>query len=45
MNCVYKNDTYNLKMNDEHEALDSECPTYRRMLQREEKKIGWGNKA
>lgn len=41
VNCTYKNQTYNLKINVEHEALDSKCPTFKKVLEEEEKRAGW----
>lgn len=41
INCMYKNKTYNLKINDEHDALSVECPTYIRALEEEKKRTGW----
>ena len=41
VNCTYKNQTYNLKINVEHEALDSECPTFKKILVEEKKRAGW----
>lgn len=41
VNCMYKNRTYNLKINDEHDALSSECPTFKRALEEERKRAGW----
>lgn len=41
VNCMFKNQTYNLKINDEHDALDPECPTYKRAIQEEKKRAGW----
>lgn len=40
VNCMYKDKTYNLKINDEHEAVSRECPTYIRALE-EKKRTGW----
>lgn len=41
VNCMFKVQTYNLKINDEHDALDPECPTYKRAIQEERKRAGW----
>lgn len=41
INCMYKNKTYNLKINEEHDALSVECPTYIRALDEEKKRTGW----
>jgi hypothetical protein len=30
-----------LKINVEHEALDSECPTFKKILVEEKKRAGW----
>ncbi|XP_024876664.1 uncharacterized protein LOC112457708 [Temnothorax curvispinosus] len=41
VNCTYKNKTYNLKLNTEHEAIDSECPTFKKILEEEKRRAGW----
>lgn len=41
VNCMFKNQAYNLKMNDEHDALDRECPTFKRAMQEEKRRAGW----
>ncbi|XP_025266572.1 uncharacterized protein LOC112638675 [Camponotus floridanus] len=41
VNCVFKNRTYNLKINDDHDALSPECPTFKRALQEEKRRTGW----
>ena len=38
---MFKIKTYNLKINDEHDALDPECPTFKRAIQEEKKRVGW----
>jgi len=38
VNCMYKNKTYNLKINVEHDALNTECPIYVRALEEEKKR-------
>lgn len=38
---MHKIQSYNLKISDEHDALDLKCPTYRRVLEEEKKRIGW----
>lgn len=38
---MYKIKTYNLKINDEHEAVSVECPTHIRALEEEKKRTGW----
>lgn len=38
VNCMHKRRAYNLKINDEHDALSGECPTYLRALEEEKKK-------
>ncbi|KMQ86031.1 hypothetical protein RF55_15102 [Lasius niger] len=43
VNCMYKNKNYNLKINDEHNALSGECPTLKKALEEEKKKTGWRN--
>lgn len=40
---MFKNRIYNLKINDEHDALNTECPTFKRALQEEKKRAGWEN--
>jgi hypothetical protein len=44
VNCMFKNRTYNLKINDEHDALSSECPTFKRAMQEEKRRAGWEDK-
>ncbi|XP_029177728.1 uncharacterized protein LOC114945635 [Nylanderia fulva] len=41
VNCMYKSKTYNLKINDEHDALNRKCPTFTRALEEEKKRAGW----
>jgi hypothetical protein len=41
INCMFKIQTYNLKINDEHDALDPECPTFKRAIQEEKRRAGW----
>lgn len=41
VNCVFKNKTYNLKLNDEHDALNPECPSYKRAIEEEKRRAGW----
>lgn len=41
VNCVFKIKTYNLKINDEHDALSPECPTYKRAIEEEKRRAGW----
>lgn len=41
VNCMYKIKTYNLKINDKHDALSVECPTYVRAVEEEKKRTGW----
>lgn len=38
VNCMYKARTYNLKINDEHDVLSSECPTFKRTIQKKKKR-------
>jgi len=38
VNYMFKIRTYNLKINDEHDAL---CPTFKRALQEEKRRAGW----
>lgn len=40
VNCMHKIKTYNLKINDEHDALSRECPTYLKALEEEKKRTG-----
>jgi len=41
VNCMHKIKTYNLKINDEHNALSRKCPTLIRALEEEKKRTGW----
>lgn len=41
INCMFKIKTYNLKIKDEHDALDLECPTYKKAIEEEKRKSGW----
>lgn len=41
VNYMYKNKTYNLKINEEHSALSRKCPTLKKATEEERKKIGW----
>lgn len=41
VNCMFKKRNYNLKINDDHEALSQECPTFKRALQEEKRRVGW----
>lgn len=41
INCMFKNQAYNLEINMEHDALDRECPTYKRAIQEEKRRAGW----
>ncbi|XP_077279098.1 uncharacterized protein LOC143906728 [Temnothorax americanus] len=45
VNCMYKNKTYNLKINEEHGAMSRECPTLKKLLEEEKKKIRWKDDA
>lgn len=40
VNCMHKVRTYNLKINIEHDALDLECPTYKKALREERRRAG-----
>lgn len=40
VNCMHKIKAYNLKINDEHDALSRECPTYLRAIEQEKKRTG-----
>lgn len=42
VNCMHKIKAYNLKINDEHDALSGECPTFIKALEDEKKRYGWG---
>lgn len=39
---MFKIKTSNFKLNDEHDALSAECPTYKRVLEKEKKRTGLG---
>src|SRR5436190_1645378 len=39
VNCMHKIQTYNLKISDEHDALDLECPTYKKIVEEEKRKL------
>jgi len=41
VNCMFKTKTYNLQINDEHDALSPECPTYKRAIEEEKRRAGW----
>lgn len=41
VNCMFKIQAYNLKINDEHDALSLECPVFKRAIQEEKKRAGW----
>lgn len=41
VNCMFKIKTYKLKIKDEHDALDPECPTYKRAIEKEKRRGGW----
>jgi hypothetical protein len=41
VSCMHKNKTYNLKINEEHDALSRKCPTFIRALEEEKKRTGW----
>lgn len=41
INCIYKNKTYNLEIKEEHSALSRECPTFKKVLEEEKKRVGW----
>lgn len=41
VNCMHKIKAYNLKINDEHDALNRECPSFIRALDEMKKKVGW----
>jgi len=37
---MFKIQAYNLKISDEHDALDLECSTFRRAIQEEKRRAG-----
>lgn len=41
VNCMFKIQAYNLEISDEHDALDPQCPTFRRAIQEEKRRAGW----
>lgn len=41
VNCMYKNKTYNLKINEEHNAMSRQCPILKKALVGEKKRVGW----
>jgi len=41
VNCMHKIKAYNLKINDEHNALSRQCPTLIRALEEEKKRTDW----
>lgn len=41
INCKYKNQSYNLRIKDDHDALSPECPTFRKVLREEKRRAGW----
>jgi len=41
VNCMFKIQAYNWEVSDEHDALDSQCPTFRRAIQEEKRRAGW----
>lgn len=41
VNCMFKNQAYNLSLNIGHDALDKDCPTYKRAIQEEKRRAGW----
>jgi len=40
VNCIFKIQTYNLKISDEHDALSPECPTFMMALQEKKRRAG-----
>lgn len=40
VNCMYKIKSFNLKINDEHDALSRECPSFLKALEEEKKRTG-----
>lgn len=37
---MFKNQTYNLKINNKHDDLSPDCPTFKRIIQEKKKKAG-----
>ncbi|XP_076302220.1 uncharacterized protein LOC143220467 [Lasioglossum baleicum] len=44
VNCMFKIKTYNLKIKDDHDAMDPECPSYKRAIEEEKRRGGWETK-
>lgn len=44
VNCMYKNKMYNLKINDNHKAINIECPIYIKAVEEEKKRTDWNIK-
>lgn len=38
-NCMFKNETFNLNLNDNHDALSTKCPTYMKAVSEVKKRI------
>ncbi|XP_015595099.1 uncharacterized protein LOC107267645 [Cephus cinctus] len=38
VNCMFKIQKYHVSISDEHDALDKECPTFKRMMEEERKR-------
>jgi len=41
VNCMHRIKTYNLKINEEHNALSRKCPTFIKALEEEKRRTGW----
>lgn len=41
VNCMFKIKAYNLKINDEHDALSMYCPILKKAIQKEKMRTGW----
>lgn len=41
VNCLFKIKTYNVKIDDEHDALSQDCPSFKKVLEEEKRRAGW----
>lgn len=41
INCLHKIKTYNIQINDDHDALSTDCPTFKRILEEEKRRTSW----
>lgn len=41
VNCLFKNHKYSLKIDDGHDALSLDYPTFKRALAEQKKRFGW----